>query len=65
MNLMRKIIKWCDKKQDEAFEMPTQTQANAKTFVGGFVEGFCDGALLMYFPLLISCAIWRHKAENK
>ena len=65
MNLMRKIIKWCDEKQEEAFDEPNQTKANAKAFVGGFVEGFCDSALIMYVRMVICNAILARNTKNK
>lgn len=58
--LMRHIIEWNNKKQVEAFQEPDQVKASAKSFAGYFVEGFCDGALLMYVPLLVTCLYAGH-----
>ena len=59
--LMRHIIEWNNKKQEEeAFQEPDQVKASAKSFVGYFVEGFCDGALLMYVPMLATCLYAGH-----
>lgn len=65
MELMRKIIDWCDEKYDEAYEELDNTKAKRKAFAAGFIEGACDGAILMYVPLVISCYIWQHKATKK
>lgn len=63
--LMRTIIKKCDKMTEEAYYEPNQVKASVKAGVGGFVEGFCDGALMMYFPLLITCVYAGYKLRNK
>ncbi len=65
MNLMRNIIEWCDKKMEEACQEPNQLKGNAKAFACGCVEGFCDGALLMYVPLLITCVCAGRKLKDE
>lgn len=65
MNLMRNIINWNDKMQEKAFQEPDQVKASAKSFAGYFVEGFCDGAILMYFPLVITCAYAAYKLNKE
>ena len=56
MGVMRAIIDWCDTKKEEAYAEPNAFKASAKAFVGGFVEGFCDGSVMMY-PLLVA-TLW-------
>lgn len=65
MGIMRNIIEWCDKKVDEAYEEHDDRKAAGKAFAGGFVEGFCDAAIIMYIPVLIACHVWQKKALNK
>jgi hypothetical protein len=57
MGIMRAIIKWCDKKYDEAIEEENDFKAGTKAFGSGFVEGFFDGAIIMYFVTLITCIV--------
>ena len=47
--IMRKIIDWCYEHDN----------------VGPFVERFCDGALLCYVPLVISCFIYQRMLNKK
>ena len=46
---MRKIIDWCD----------------GHGIIGAFVEGFCEGALVSYFPLVVACFIYQRKLNEK
>lgn len=61
MDVTRRLINWCDKKYDEAIR-----EGNGrKAFVSGMAEGFADAAIVLYVPLVICCALWRHEATKK
>lgn len=63
--IMRTVIDWCDKKMDEAFEEVDDRKGLNKAALSGAVEGFCDGALLMYVPLVIACFVYQAKLNKK
>lgn len=65
MGIMRRIIDWCDDKMDDAYEEVDDRKAGGKAFASGFVEGFCDAAVIMYVPVLIACYYWQAKAAKK
>lgn len=61
MEVTKRLIKWCDKKYTEAID----DNNGRKAFVSGAVEGFMDAAIVLYIPMTILCAIWRHEANKK
>lgn len=61
MDVTRRLINWCDKKYDEA----VREDNGCKAFASGAVEGFMNAAIVLYIPLLICCALWRHEAMKK
>ena len=61
MDVTRRLINWCDKKYDEAF----REGKGHKVFVIGMVEGYANAAIMLYVPLLICCALWKHEAMKK
>ena len=65
MGVMRKIIDWCDDTMGVAYAEESDLKGGAKAFASGFVEGFCDAAVVMYVPVLIGCYIWKKKALEK
>lgn len=65
MGMMRTIIDWCDEKYDKAHDDFGNTKARRKASAAAFIEGACDGAILMYVPVVIACYIWQHKATKK
>lgn len=65
MGVMRYIVNWCDNKMDAAYEEIDDRKAGNKAFASGFVEGFCDVALIMYVPMMIACHYWQKKAAGK
>jgi hypothetical protein len=62
---MRDIVKWCDKKMEEAFDEKDERKAYEKAIASGAVEGFCNAAIIMYVPVLVACYVWKHKASKK
>lgn len=60
-NVTRKLIDWSDKKYDEAI----REDKGYKAFVSGMAEGFTDAAIVLYVPVVIACALWRHEAMKK
>lgn len=63
--IMRSIIDWCDNKMNEAFEEEDDRKGLSKAAISGAVEGFCDGALLMYVPLVIACFVYQATLAKK
>lgn len=63
--IMRSIIKWCDNKMDEAIVEEDERKSMHKATASGFVEGFCDGALLMYVPLVVACFVYQAMLAKK
>lgn len=61
MGVTRKIINWCDNKYDEA----VREDSGRKAFISGVVEGFVDGAIVLYIPVCIAKYIWKKKALEK
>lgn len=59
--IMRGIIDWCDNKMHESIEEDN----DRKAALSGFVEGFCDGAIIMYVPVLISCFVYQALLKKK
>ncbi len=60
MGVMRKIIEWCDNNMEQA----CSEEKPHKAFASGFVEGFCDAAVVMYIPVVICCYIAGKKLEK-
>ena len=65
LNVARKLIDWCDTKFDEALHEEDDRKAARKAFASGAVEGFVDGAVLMYVPLVIGCYIYKAMLKKK
>lgn len=65
MGITRRLIDWCDDKFSEALVEQDERKASRKAFASGIVEGFMDGAIIMYVPVVIACYIWQHKATKK
>ena len=65
MGIMRNIIEWCDKKMEDAYAETDYRKAGGKAFASGFVEGFCDAAIIMYVPVFIACHVWQAKATKQ
>lgn len=65
LSVTRKLIDWCDIKFDEALHEEDDRKAVRKAFASGAVEGFVDGAVLMYVPLVIGCYIYKAKLKKK
>ena len=63
--IMRSVIEWCDNKMDEAFVEEDDRKGMQKAALSGVVEGFCDGALLMYVPLVIACFVYQTMLDKK
>lgn len=63
--IMRSIINWCDNKMEEAFEEVDDRKGMNKCAASGFVEGLCDGAILMYVPLVVACFVYQAKLNKK
>lgn len=61
MGIMRKIIDWCD----DSLEQATTEDKPGKAIASGFVEGFCDAAIVMYIPVVIACYIYQAKLKDK
>lgn len=61
MGVTRRLIDWCDKKYNEAI----REDDGRKAFASGAVEGFMDAAIVLYVPIAICCALWRHEAMKK
>lgn len=64
MGIMRNIIKWCDDKMEQAYEETDDRRAYGKAVMSGFVEGFCDAAVVMYPVVLIACYVYQAKAAK-
>lgn len=60
MGVMRKIIEWCDNTMEQA----CSEDKPHKAFASGFVEGFCDAAVVLYVPLVIGVYIIGKKLEE-
>ena len=65
LNVTRKLIDWCDTKFDEALHEKDDRKAARKALASGAVEGFVDGAVLMYVPLVIGCYIYKAMLKKK
>lgn len=63
--IMRSIIEWCDNKMDEAIVEDDDRKGMQKAALSGAVEGFCDGALLMYVPLVVACFVYQAMLAKK
>ena len=63
--IMRSVINWCDDKMREALAEEDDRKGMQKASLSGVVEGFCDGALLMYAPLVIACFVYQAKLKKK
>ena len=65
MGIMRGIIDWCDNKMNEAIDEVDDPKAMRKAGLAGFVEGFCDGAIIMYVPVVIACFVYQKQLSKK
>ena len=65
LNVTRKLIDWCDTKFEEALHEEDDRKAARKACLSGAVEGFVDGAGLMYVPLVIGCYVYKAKLKKK
>lgn len=61
MGITRKLLELSDRKFEEA----CNENKSGKTFLSGVIEGFMDGAVLMYVPVLIAIGIAHHKNTKK
>lgn len=60
MGIMRKIINWCDNTMDAG----CSENKPHKVFASGFVEGFCDAAVVLYIPLVVGVCLIRKQLEE-
>ena len=64
MGITRQLLNWCDKKFENALHEPDDRKSMRDASISGFVEGFVDGAIIMYVPVLIACCVYKHKANK-
>ena len=65
MLIARSLLDWCDKTFATALKEDDERKAFMKSFIVDAVEGFIDAAVIWYIPVLISCGVWKAKAEKK
>lgn len=64
--IMRSITKWCEEKEEAyIYDFENDPKKAREGSLAAFVEGLCDGALLMYVPVLLSAYYWMYKANKK
>lgn len=55
--LVRKILKWSDKKYDEAINEPKKGKGFRKALLSGAGEGFVDGCFIVGVTAIIASVI--------
>jgi hypothetical protein len=65
MGVARQLIKWCDKKFNDALHEEDDRKGMQKAFASGAVEGIMDAAIVMYIPVLIACFVYKNQVDKK